>query len=200
MVMSKTELIKILLESIRSNNLNGVKYALEKGADANMYAKAQTFDRSKVLHLACEISSAEIVRCLIDAGADVNKDNDHGHTPLHLACWRDSLDIIKFLLNTGADVNAKSAGGYTPLHEACVRDYLDIIKLLLNAGADPTIKNNKGQTPLMCASSKECKENETIKFLKLKAISSSNNKIDAQALKDELNSIRRQIDRLMSNL
>src|SRR5690606_1265870 len=125
-------------------------------------------------------------------GADVNAKAVCGNTPLHHACIQGSVDILTLLLNEGADANARNPNGNTPLHLAAFHNNLEVAKLLLNVGVDPTIKNNNGQTTLMFESYTLRMENEVIKFLKLKehnskVVSSSNNKIDAQALKDELN-------------
>lgn len=62
------------------------------------------------LHLAVQINSAEIVRALIEKGADVNAITERGVTPLHLAIVKKQPEeIIKVLLENGADYNIKEA-------------------------------------------------------------------------------------------
>ncbi len=93
-------------------------------------------------------------RYWITQGADINRVNEEGNTPLlHYVRQNPALcgDIMKFLINCGANVNAQSRSGYTALlycivlnsgwHKSIIGD---IITLLLNKGADPTIRNNEG--------------------------------------------------------
>ncbi len=94
------------------------------------------------LHFACYHGTIEIVRILLDAGADVNAQpkkigtNYHG-TPLHNAASGGRADIAKLLLEHGAAVNAEDhfRPGTTPLFDAICSgarspDRLELVKLL----------------------------------------------------------------------
>jgi ankyrin repeat protein len=59
-----------------------------------------------ILH-AARNGDTEIVRLLIDYGADVNAANDRGHTVLYCAGGHGHLDTVKLLLDNAVDVNAK---------------------------------------------------------------------------------------------
>jgi ankyrin repeat protein len=72
---------------------------------------------------------------LIDRGADVNKKDNFGYTPLIQAAWRGHTDIATLLIEGGADVNTKDNFGYTALIQATVKGHTDIIKLLRAHGA-----------------------------------------------------------------
>jgi len=94
------------------------------------------------LHFAvgCKLASdpiyLDLIKNLIEAGADVNAKNDHGETPLLRAALYDSPEVIKIFIKAGADVNVKNKYGYTPLMHAKERpDASDIIKILIEAGA-----------------------------------------------------------------
>ena len=52
---------------------------------------------------------------LIDAGADKEKADNSGHTPLHRAAQRGSLDVLGLLLERGADTHARTKAGKTAL-------------------------------------------------------------------------------------
>jgi ankyrin repeat protein len=54
----------------------------------------------------------EIVKLLLEHGADVNAKMEGLGTALHLAASNGHLEIVKLLLENGADVNAKTEGGY----------------------------------------------------------------------------------------
>lgn len=82
----------------------------------------------------------EVVRLLVDNGADVHKPNFNGGT-----CLINSLhnfDLTLYMINCGADVNASDHQAKTALHYAIQEGRLDIVKLLLSHGADSTLKAN----------------------------------------------------------
>ena len=58
----------------------------------------------------------EVVRALINAGADVNAKTDNGTTALMLATWfKVPTEIITMLLEAGANITAKNNDGMTAL-------------------------------------------------------------------------------------
>jgi ankyrin repeat protein len=61
---------------------------------------------------------AEIVRLLIEQGADVKARDESQSTPLHLASSSGILGSVRLLLEHGADVAARDGCGRTPLHLA----------------------------------------------------------------------------------
>jgi cytohesin len=86
-----------------------------------------------VLHAAVQSNRIDVVRLILDAGADVNATNDIDETPLHLAAEKDERSaIVELLLLTGADVNAKRIFDETPLDIAIKRNSAKVVKLLNN--------------------------------------------------------------------
>ena len=63
--------------------------------------------KAKAIHHAARNGDTEIVRLLIEAGADVNAANPRGHTVLYCAGGHGHLDSVKLLLDNGADPHAK---------------------------------------------------------------------------------------------
>ena len=64
-------------------------------------------------------SNADVVKVLIEKGADVNALNNDKSTPLHWAASNNSnADVVKVLIEKGADVNALNNDKSTPLHQA----------------------------------------------------------------------------------
>jgi len=45
------------------------------------------------------------VECLVKHGADINKINKNGETPINYAIYRKDFDIKRYLLNHGAYIN-----------------------------------------------------------------------------------------------
>jgi len=132
-----------LAEAAKDNNLAMVQLLIEKGAKVND-------PKNPPLHLA---GKPEVVKALLDAGAEVNLPNAKVETVLHLPnmYFPPEPETVKLLIEAGADVNAKTATGATPLHAAIQQRKLEITKLLIAAGADIDAKDKQGDTPLAVA-------------------------------------------------
>ena len=96
----------------------------------------------------------ELVRLLLDYGADINVCTNFGETPLHGAILAHHLSMVTLLLDNGADINASLAHGQTPLRLAVIRSYADIVELLLTRGAQANTRGKTGLTPLHWAALK----------------------------------------------
>ncbi|KAK7013936.1 ANK-REP-region domain-containing protein, partial [Favolaschia claudopus] len=93
----------------------------------------------------------EIVKMLLDAGADMNIAGGEYGTVLHAAVnWR-SRHIVKMLLAAGADTNIVGGKYGTALHTAVCRESEPIVKMLLDAGADMNIVGGEYGTVLHAA-------------------------------------------------
>ena len=94
------------------------------------------------------------ITALLDAGADIEAQGEHGETPLHLAAGSSyKAAAITALLNAGADIGARDRWGRTPLHHTAESGYHapGLITVLLDAGADIKARDRDGQTPLHLA-------------------------------------------------
>lgn len=112
---------------------------LNKGADPNLSVDFGNTE-STALYYAVISGDIEMVRLLINYGANVNFERFAGDTLLHLACRRNFKEIPKLLIDAGANVNAKSHPQDTPLWNAAFFCSKDVIYLLLDAGADTSIR------------------------------------------------------------
>ena len=119
---------------------------------------AQDKDHDTALHLAAFSGRLEIVKLLIDHGANTAAENDNGELPLHLVSQgqyvskENGVGIVQLLLDRGADVNAPDSHQDTPLHSASSLGRLEIARALLDHGAKPGLGNDRAQTPLHLAS------------------------------------------------
>jgi ankyrin repeat protein len=113
----------------------------------------------------------DVVKILIDAGADVNakpsKKAERGETALIKAVLGGYSDVVKLLLENSAEVNATetNGNGETALMKASFYGNIEMMKILLAAGADTNIKNNDGDTALEMAQSVKGRE-DVVKLLK----------------------------------
>ena len=91
----------------------------------------------------------DVVKLLLDRGAELNKADKYGCIPLHLAA---AHDVVQLLLDRGADPNKANNDGWTPLHLAVYKGRKEAVELLLEGGAEPNRTNIDGWTPLHVAS------------------------------------------------
>ena len=92
----------------------------------------------------------DVIKALIEAGADINAKTNMSHTALTYAiCSSEpNLDVIKALIVLGADVNVNRNTGITPLMRFAARNNpnIDILKALVDAGADVNANDGYGST------------------------------------------------------
>ncbi|HZN32769.1 MAG TPA: ankyrin repeat domain-containing protein [Pirellulaceae bacterium] len=146
---------------------------LAAGADPNSAANHR---RSGPLHYAADgyVSGpawdaqrqVKTIRCLLDAGADLQAQDKNGATPLHRAVRTRCADAVECLLAAGSDPTRKNKSGSTPFHLA-VQDtgrggagsdqaragQRQIVQLFLAIGVSTGLKDGRGKTVLDCARS-----------------------------------------------
>jgi uncharacterized protein len=90
----------------------------------------------------------------IQAGADVNRAQPDGTTPLIWAVYRTDYEVAQALIAKKANVNVANQFGATPLTEAARQSDARLVKMLLDAGAHVDSANPDGETALMMAISR----------------------------------------------
>ncbi len=80
----------------------------------------------------------EIVKYLVEKGADKESKNWDNETPLHLASEKGHLEIVKYLVENGACKESNKI--LTPLHLASKKGHLEIVQYLVENGADKEAK------------------------------------------------------------
>ncbi|XP_034707211.1 potassium channel SKOR-like isoform X2 [Vitis riparia] len=119
---------------------------LLEGKESNLRVKQLESDITfhigrQEAELALRVNSASYhgdlyqLKSLIRAGADPNKTDYDGRSPLHLASTRGFEDIVTFLIQEGVDVNISDNFGNTPLLEAIKNAHDRVASLLVNKGA-----------------------------------------------------------------
>lgn len=172
--MSNDMLNKQLFKAVEEDRIADITMLIRQGAEIN----ASDMLGQSLLMYACMYRNKDIVRLLIDCGADVNQRDITGATPLIKTIMIQSIkdlgderkldtevDIIKYLLDAGADIHARdNYGGNAVLH-ACSVNKGKILKCLLEKGADPNsrlkpvkINNYNDYTALMAACTAGYKE------------------------------------------
>jgi ankyrin repeat protein len=91
------------------------------------------------LWAAVEAESVTRVKNALKAGANVNNEDEDGHTPLMSAAYLGNLDIVKLLVAAGADPN-RWAQGDNPLGRAATGGNRDVYEFLRTIVADEVRK------------------------------------------------------------
>ncbi len=111
-----------------------VRALLALGADVHPASRDGAFTALHSAVAGDESSAAkDIVRLLLDGGADPNARSASGGTPLHTAAFTGSVAVLQLLLAAGADPSATDAKGQTPLDVARDRGRSEAAALLHHA-------------------------------------------------------------------
>jgi cytohesin len=92
----------------------------------------------------------DLVRFLIEHGADATARDESGSTPLIQASFGGDADLVRILIEHGADAAAQDMFGSTPLHRLSRSgdENVDLVRFLIEHGADVTAQDKDGLTPL----------------------------------------------------
>jgi cytohesin len=141
----------LLHYAIVENNV-GIVYLLLKQLKVDVNA-TEKLHKLTPLHLAAIMGNEEIVRALLEKGANVDTKNKNDESPLHLAVIAKNQEIVQVLLEKGANVDTKNKHDETPLHLAITfcEGNPAIVQVLLEKGANVDTKNKHDETPLHLA-------------------------------------------------
>lgn len=187
-----------LFEAIRGGAIPVIEIDVPQGANAPMpvvRAQAEPSPSAKVVAMllhsgvpleakeedagdtplitAAEYGNTDVVKLLLDKGADVTARDNAGMTALVAAgCECPIIDMpatydsLKLLLEHGADIEAKSGDGTTALLAAAGWGRTENVELLLDGGAKIEEKDKDGNTALLIASKGSgYPTSDTVKFL-----------------------------------
>lgn len=145
-----------LMQAVNRGQTTKVRFMIARGADVNEIDK--NYYSRTALHVAVERSNLKIAKILLNAGADLEAQDQYKNTPLMSLRWTTSVEMIQLLTQYGADINAKNRSGQTALMNASRTSNLKLVKALLEAGADATIKDNFKNSALNYAYTEELKQ------------------------------------------
>ena len=141
----------LLIVASKYGHTNAVNVLLQYGANVALTDKSGR----TALHFAAGSSdnSCEILRCLIENGADIDKGRNDNQTPLMIAAQKGHVSVATFLIEHGANVDLQDENGNTALHHTLYGSDVscEILSCLTGSGADVNGVNKVKHTPLMIA-------------------------------------------------
>ena len=137
-----TQTTKTLLEADWRN---------DDGNNDRNTAVRRHMSKSEVLALAVKANFVGIVKLLVEAGVDLDYQDDQGETALHVAARFGHRECARLLLEghngKKADMEiAEKSFGWTPLFIACVDGHIDIVKILITKNAVLESSDTSGWT------------------------------------------------------
>ncbi|MCK4738471.1 MAG: ankyrin repeat domain-containing protein [Deltaproteobacteria bacterium] len=101
------------------------------------------------LHSAATQKNLTQMHALLDGGADINKKDSRGNTPLSYVSMQDNTSAATVLIKRGADVNIGNNTNMTPLMWATFKSNIDLTRLLIENGADVNAADKNKYSALM---------------------------------------------------
>ena len=136
--------------------------------DAKVELNVRSVDDITPLTAATILNQPEVVRILLDAGADVNAKDITGWTALiHSASANSNIEIARALIKARSDINARGIHGNTALIMAALKGNIAFVKALVEAGADLNVSadiEGENSTALVIAEKKG--HGDIVEFLK----------------------------------
>ena len=136
------------LYQVRHGNIQAVEDHIAGGGDLEMTGGKL---RGTILHQASESGHHDIVKILIDNGADIFSLDKHDNSALETAAREGHAEVVKIFVSKmkKEELNiTKDKYHQTALYKAAAKGHFEVAKILIEAGADETIVTNNNKTPL----------------------------------------------------
>ena len=144
---------EVLWECAQKGYKKLLQFILSCGTDVNafIWVPENLQEKCTLLHIASLRGQIEVVRLLLDSGADVNIPNANNDTVLHFAARSGNADIIKLILDKGMSVNLTSTQASTPVQLSPACNNPTAARAFVEVGATLNKTNKSDISPLMMA-------------------------------------------------
>ena len=136
----------LLQYAILFDKYDFIPYILKKKININ---NQDITNGLSALHQIVIKNKIDIVKLLINYGANINIQDYYGNTAIHYCISEENIEILQLLLQYDPNLNLIDIDGNTPLHLYLKNSYLEkeILELLITK-SDLNIQNNTGLTCL----------------------------------------------------
>lgn len=136
-----------LTQAVLDNDIEQVKELIDEGADVNELNGDHESPLLKTSYTDEDHLNLEMVKLLLDNGADPSIGDADDWTILHCAAALGDKEAIDLLLKHGADINQPDNAGEPPIFDTIYEvDDLSTFQYLIKKGADLSIENVDGMT------------------------------------------------------
>ncbi|XP_031630464.1 myotrophin [Contarinia nasturtii] len=112
-----------IIWAIKNGDLDQVKELIEQ----NGFNVNQQITTRAPIHYAADYGQSDVLRYLINKGADVNTRDKHGITPILAATWEGHTNCVRILLENGADKSITTPDGTSLIDAAEKQEVRDLL-------------------------------------------------------------------------
>ncbi|KAJ8981865.1 hypothetical protein NQ317_008212 [Molorchus minor] len=156
------KVLKLLLESgaMEQTDLDGCEYEsqMSLASTSSEQSPEPLFDvhdlhGQAALHVAARLGQAQVVKVLLEAGANADQADVDGWTPLRAAAWGGAILrlVVELLVRHSCALDSVDAENRTALRAAAWSGHEEIVKILLQNGANVNLTDHEGRTALIAA-------------------------------------------------
>jgi len=141
----------LLLLAVTASRTDVMEWLFHLYSDKNV--KPNNEKSLSFLHIAASIGNFNVMRLLVDHGADVEAKDSRGMTPIFVLAAIGHIETMKlFVKELKANVEARNNGERTPIFLAVHEEKIDIIKCLKKEfDASILVRDKQGMSPMECA-------------------------------------------------
>ena len=146
-----------LVISVQNNKKDILLYLLNKyqvnieQSTSTVIEGGHAVEGATPLWTASTLGHLDLVKTLVERGADIEHATDSQSTPLRGAAFDGHLDVVEYLIKRGANIDKPNQVGQSPLTIAAAMKQIETVKHLIASGANVHHKGHNGDMPLHVA-------------------------------------------------
>jgi len=166
----------IHIATVNAETIGGLRLLLRKHANVNavnsmgetaLFYALYPVPNRKAFVRGRMVPNTEIVKILLENGADVDIHGQCGRTPLHIAAFYGPLSQFQTCLEKSSHPWPKTNRGATLLHEAAAGNQTEIVQQLLSDGADANEVTSDLWAAILFAMQSRRKKNDILNIVQV---------------------------------
>ena len=149
---------RFMLDAAEEGHVEEIRRLLAHGVSPDA-----AVDDWTALEKASINNKCDVIKVLMEAGADPNRADEDGFTPLYWTAKNGHAGAADTLIECGALHDKADKSGCTPLHCAAQSGHREVLSVLLKRGSNPGRACDKGNTSLHVAS--KCGHQEIVEII-----------------------------------